>query len=111
MALLWERQFDTTNGKSLVRICYSVFQKSKRTAPGLKALFGNRILRGPKGPRFHRKPLRNVFETSSRKVSPGARLPAEREKSRSLASLVMTTFEKKRDTRPLTTPNPTALSP
>ena len=34
--------------------------------PGLKALFGNRVLRGPKGPRFHRRDVQNVFETSSR---------------------------------------------
>jgi len=34
-----------------------------------------------------------------RRLSPGAALPAEREKSRSLASLVMTTFEKLRDGR------------
>ena len=33
-----------------------MFQKSEHSAPGLKALFVNRILRGPK---------QNVFETSS----------------------------------------------
>jgi len=43
----------------------SVFQKSERGAPGLKSPFGSRILRGPKGPSFHRRPERNVFATSS----------------------------------------------
>src|SRR5208283_1046452 len=43
----------------------SVFQKSKRIGPGLKAFHTRRVVRGPKGPRFHRRLLQSVFETHS----------------------------------------------
>src|SRR5271165_3882764 len=56
-------------GFSALRNPTACFKKSERGAPGLKAPFGSRILRGPKGPRFHRRPERNVFATSSTKSS------------------------------------------
>src|SRR5271166_2656471 len=60
-------------GFSALRNPTACFKKSERGAPGLKAPFGSRILRGPKGPRFHRRPERNVFATSSTKLRASTR--------------------------------------